>query len=79
MTTINIDKQKVQFLVFATLNQLSDSGLHPAEIVIAMSECAGRVIAAMDNDIAQRELLDLAIKQMSGAILAQRSNIILPN
>lgn len=85
MTTLHIDKQKVNHIVFDTLNRLSDSGAHPAEIIFALSECVGRVIGSMPSEMAQRELLDLSIKQMTGAILAihehnaEPSKIILPN
>lgn len=85
MTKLSIDKQKVNHIVFDTLNRLSDSGAHPAEIIFALSECVGRVIGSMPSEMAQRELLDLSIKQMTGAIIAahertsEPSKIILPH
>jgi hypothetical protein len=48
-------------------------------VALALGEAAGRVIAATAdmglNEIGQRELLDIVIKQMSQAILASRSTI----
>lgn len=79
MAQINIDQAKVTRIVRDTLSRVSDTGAHPAEIIIAMSECAGRVIGSIDGDIAQRELLDLAIKQLSGAILSARERIVTPH
>jgi hypothetical protein len=79
MTTVNIDKAKVSRMVTQTLKQFHDSGAHPGEIVLALGESMGRVIAATADmgasEIAQRELLDLGIKQTTNALLASRGEL----
>ena len=76
MTTVNVDRAKVSRMVTQTLKQYHDSGAHPGEVVIALGEAMGRVISATAamgaTDIAQRELLDLGIKQTTNALLASR-------
>lgn len=78
MTQVPIDKAKVSRMVTQTLKHFHDSGAHPAEVVIALGEAMGRVIAATAemglNEIAQRELLDIGIKQCTNAILAARGD-----
>ena len=81
MPAINIDKNKVDRIVWNTLRGLQDNGAHPAEIIIALAQCVGRMIATMGETggagpIAQRELVDIAIKQMAAAIEAGSSPII---
>lgn len=82
MATVPVDKQKVNRMVTQVLMLFHDSGAHPGEVALALGEAAGRVIAATDdmglNEIGQRELLDLVVKQMSGAILAHRNAIARP-
>jgi len=79
MTTVSIDKEKVNRMVTATMMHFHDSGAHPGEVVLAIGEALGRVIAATSemglSEIGQRELLDMGIKQASNAILAARSPI----
>jgi hypothetical protein len=79
MTTVPIDKEKVNRMVTATLKMFHDSGAHPGEVAIALGEAAGRVIAATADmglgEIGQRELLDVVIKQMTSTIIASRSPI----
>ena len=72
MTTLNIDTNKVERMSMDALKLYSDSGAHPAEVIIALAQATGRVIAAMSGmgEMVQRELLDLAVKQMAAAIEA---------
>lgn len=76
MTTVPIDKEKVSRMVTQTLMHFHDSGAHPGEVVLAIGEALGRVIAATSeiglSEIGQRELLDMGIKQATNAILASR-------
>ena len=80
MTTIQIDREKVDRIVYNTLRGLQDHGAHPAEIVLALSECVGRTIWAMGDAgigaIAQRELVDIAIKHMAKAIEEGQKGVI---
>ena len=78
MTTLNIDTKKVERMSLDALKLYSDSGAHPAEVIIALAQAVGRVIASMDahGEIAQRELLDLAIKQMATAIMKGLPSVI---
>jgi hypothetical protein len=79
MTTVHVDKAKVSRMVTQTLKLFHGSGAHPGEVALALGEAAGRVIAATAdmglNEIGQRELLDLVVKQMTQAILASRPTI----
>lgn len=70
MTTLNIDTKKVERMSLDALKLYSDSGAHPAEVIIALAQATGRVIASVSGmgEMVQRELLDLAVKQMAGAI-----------
>ena len=45
------------------LKLYSDSGAHPAEVVIALAQATGRVIASLTvmGEMVQREMLDLAL------------------
>ena len=79
MTSINtwvvpVDKDKVNRMVTDVLRTMHDSGAHPGEVVLALGESIGRVIVATNdmglNTIGQRELLDLAIKQITAAYIA---------
>lgn len=83
MTTVRIDKEKVTKMVTGTLKMFHDSGAHPAEVVIALGEAMGRVISATGEmgatDVAQREMLDIGIKQITNAIIAARPQIEVPN
>jgi DNA-binding IclR family transcriptional regulator len=78
MTTVTVDKAKVSRMVTQTLKHFHGSGAHPGEIVLALGEALGRVISAVGemnpgmNEIVQRELVDLAIRQMTNAILVAR-------
>ena len=69
MTTLNIDVHKVERMSMDALKLYSDSGAHPAEVIIALAQATGRVIASMSpqGEIVQRELLDLAVKQFRDA------------
>lgn len=88
MRTVPVDKERVMKMVTKILMEFSDSGAHPGEVVLALGESLGRIIAAVgdvsQNEILQRELVDLAIKQMSNAILLSRgeyaatSSLVLP-
>jgi hypothetical protein len=70
MTKIDIDKEKVARMVKATLHGFHGSGAHPAEIVLALAECIGRVVASLPgSEVPKRELVDLAIKHMAGTIM----------
>ena len=66
-------------MVTQTLKHFHGSGAHPGEVVLALGEALGRVISAVGdmggNEVAQRELLDLGIKQCTNAILASRGEI----
>ena len=81
MTTINIDKEKVGRMVRKTLQNFDNTGAHPAECIIALSESIGRIIASLPaNDITKRDLLDMSIKHTAGTIEASMtSSIVLPN
>ena len=70
MTTLNIDTKKIERMSLDALKLYSDSGAHPAEVVIALAQATGRVIASLSpqGEMLQRELLDLAVKQMAAAI-----------
>ena len=74
MATVPVDKAKVSRMVTQTLKLYHGSGAHPGEVVIALAESLGRVISALEemgvSEIAQRELLDVAIKQITNAIIA---------
>jgi len=76
---VPIDREKVNRMVTQVLKMFHDSGAHPGEVAIALGEAAGRVIAATADmgvsEIAQRELLDLVVKQMAQTILANKSRI----
>jgi hypothetical protein len=88
MATIDVDKAKVNRMVTQILKHFHGSGAHPGEIVLALGESLGRVIAAVGemskNEMVQRELVDLAIKQMTNAILVSRgeevpsSSLVIP-
>ncbi len=71
-TTINLDKQKIDRIVKDTLTNLDRNGAHPLEIIVALSQCVGRVIAAFGahgaDDVVMRELVDIAVKQMATAV-----------
>lgn len=89
MRTVPVDKEKVTKMVTKILMDFSDSGAHPGEVVLALAEALGRIIAAVGdvshNEVLQRELVDLAVKQMSNAILLSRgeyaaaSSLVIPN
>ena len=87
MTTVNIDKVKVNRMVTSILRNLHDSGAHPAEVVMALGEALGRVIATMDTiggtDIIKRELFQLAVNQVASAVSASKGeaagSILLPS
>ena len=78
MTQLNIDTKKVERMSLDALKLYSDSGAHPAEVVIALAQATGRVIASLSGqgEIVQRELLDLAVKQMAAAIEAGLPKIV---
>jgi len=80
VVAVRVDHEKVKRMVTATLRSFDDSGAHPGEIILALGESIGRVIAATHdmglNEIGQRELLDVAIKQMTNAILVGRAEKI---
>ena len=80
MTTVKIDRQKVDKIVYNTLRSLQENGAHPAEVILALSECVGRTIWAMGDAgvgaIAQRELTDIAIKHMAKAIEEGQKGVI---
>ncbi len=77
MATYDVDTQKISRMVHDTLNSFSNSGAHPAEVVLALSECVGRVIMSFpDSDIVKKEMVDIAIKHMAASIEAGRSQII---
>lgn len=80
MTTLNLDNEKIKRMSFDILRNLSDSGAHPVEVVVALAQCIGRVVVSLDgagvSDIAKRDIVDLAIKQMAASIEAGTSNII---
>lgn len=64
---IVIDKDKHGRMVRNLLIEVR--GAHPAEIVLAMGEAVGRVIAGVSGtDIVKRQLVDVAVKQMASAI-----------
>ena len=64
---IHIDKDKHDRMVRDLLRTVI--GAHPAEIVLAMGEAAGRVISQVGGtDIAKTQLVNAAIKQMATAI-----------
>ena len=68
---VNVDKEKIERMVRHTLHGISGQGAHPGEVILALSECVGRVIVTIEGDgILKRELVDLAIKQMAQAIEA---------
>lgn len=74
---LNIDKAKVDNMVRQTLMGFSDSGAHPAEVVLALAECIGRIVFMLPgNDLVKKDMLDLAIKQMAATIHAGMSNVI---
>lgn len=78
---INIDKQKVNNIVRSVLLMHSDTGAHPAELVLAFSECVGRIITTLPgNDLVKKDLLDLSIKHMAATIHAGMDRVIeMPN
>lgn len=78
MTTLNTDTKKIERMSLDALKLYSDSGAHPAEVIIALAQATGRVIASMSTqgEIVQRELLDIAIKQMAAAIEAGLPRVI---
>jgi len=82
MTQVQIDKEKVTRMVTQVLMMFHDSGAHPGEVALALGEAAGRVIAATSgmglNEIGQRELLDVVVRQMTQAILASRGETVSP-
>lgn len=64
---INIDKDKHDRMVRGFL--LEARGAHPAEIVLAMGEAIGRVIAGVSGtDVVKTQLVNVAVKQMATAI-----------
>lgn len=66
---LDIDKDKQKRMVRDILMQFNGSALHPAELVLALSEALGRVIAQVEgSDMAKQELTELAIKHMATAI-----------
>ncbi len=71
-----IDMQKKARMVKDALMLFNESGAHPGEVVLALSEACGRVIASIDGDMVKRELVDIAIKQMAASIEAGSSRII---
>lgn len=77
MTAFNVDAQKISRMVHDTLNSFSNSGAHPVEVVLALSECVGRAIMSFPgSDIVKQEMVDHAIKHMAASIEAGRSSII---
>lgn len=86
MTTVQVDREKVLRMVAETLQNLNGTGAHPGEMVLALGESLGRIIVAVKEiggtEVVQKELLDLAIKQMTNAIIAARQQegftLILP-
>ena len=78
MATLNIDTKKVERMSMDALRLYSDSGAHPAEVVLALAQATGRVIASLvpQGEIVQRELVDLAVKQMAAAIEAGLPRVI---
>lgn len=73
---VKVDKEKHDKMVRQTLMQFNGQGVHPGEVVLALSEAVGRTIATIDGDMVQRELVDLAIKQMARAIDNGRGRIL---
>lgn len=77
---IHIDKDKHDRMVRDVLMQVR--GAHPAEIVLAMGEAIGRVIAEVaGSDVVKTQLVNVAIKQMATAIdhaPKNESGLILP-
>lgn len=64
-------------MVHNTLMQFNGGTFHPVELVLALAECCGRVIHQVrGSDIARRELVDVAVKQMAAAIEAGDKRII---
>ena len=81
MTTLNLDTNKVKRMSVDILRSLSDSGAHPIEVIVALAQCCGRVIATLDaagvNEVGKRDIVDLAIKQMAAAIETGQPRVIL--
>jgi hypothetical protein len=77
MGTIQIDVPKVKRMVVDTLMMFNDTGAHPAEVVLALAECIGRVIVTLpESDIAKQELTQLAVKHMAQAIEERLPKVI---
>lgn len=80
-TTVTIDKEKVDRIVRETLTSLENNGAHPVEVIVALSQCVGRVIAAFGmhgaSEVTLKELVDVAVKQMATAIEHGRNRVIL--
>lgn len=76
MTVVQVDREKVTRMVAALLGAINDKGAHPGEMVLALAEALGRIVVAVreagGSEVVQRELLDLAVKQMTNAIIAGR-------
>lgn len=81
MTTIQIDKEKVRRMVEQGIKMFSDTGAHPAEVVIAFAQISARVIDIVGDmsqgapDIVKRELFDLHIKTLTDSLLELESRI----
>jgi hypothetical protein len=77
---IRIDKDKHDRMVRDMLMLVR--GAHPAEIVLALGEAIGRVIAEVaGSDVVKTQLVNVAVKQMATAIEhapRNESGILLP-
>lgn len=80
MAELNLDHEKIKRMSMDILHGLSDSGAHPVEVVVALAQSIGRVVVSLDragvSDIAKKEIVDLAVKQMAAAIEAGLPKII---
>lgn len=77
MTQFKIDKPKVDRMVRDTLMQFNNSAVHPAEMVIALAECIGRVINQVPGTvIVTHQLMDLAIKHMAETVAVKHPEVM---
>lgn len=77
MTTLAIDKQKINRICRDTMLNFQGSTVHPLEMMLGLGEAVGRLINQVDcSDLAKKEMLDLVIQHIARTIDAGRNQII---
>lgn len=73
MSEITIDRHKLNYVVKYMLNTAEHSArdLHPIEVVLALSECIGRIIAVQNGtQLLHNDMLAMAKNHMDNTVKA---------